>query len=228
MNATLAFRLSVAAAVIMLAVSAFMKVTAEPCNPLPMSPMVAFELVRSVADLQRIFGMPGDACRVDLVAQLNHANVIDTFAYIPAYTAFFVLVAYALGRADRWLGLGAIACAVVCAAADVVENMGMFALSRAPDVWSAWGMALVAATNVKWVGLAVVTTLCGAMVMRRGRFGWFTQVLCAAPLVTSLWALAQPDAAGQYLLPAMVVASVMLLAVAVMGAFVKPATEAQP
>jgi hypothetical protein len=225
MSATLAFRLAVASFVLMLIAAAFMSVTAAPCNPLPMSPMVAFELVRSVADLQRIFGMPGEVCRADLVAQLNHANLVDTFAYIPAYTAFFALVAYALGRRDRVLGRIAVVLAIGCAVADVFENIAMFQLGATPDEASPWIVGLMVSTNAKWVGLAGVTTLCGLMIARASRFGWSTMLMCAAPVASSLWALADPDAAGQYLLPAMVVASVTLLAVAAMGAFVRPAMQ---
>jgi hypothetical protein len=228
MSETLAFRLAVIAAVVMLAISTLMAVTEPSCHPLPMSTLTAFELVRSVGDLQRIFGMPGDACRVDLVAQLDHANVIDTFAYIPAYTAFYALVAYALGRREAMFGLVAVVSALACAVCDVAENMAMFQLSAAPDQASVWLTVLIVATNAKWVGLAVVTTLCGVMLARRSRFGWSTMLMCAAPLATSLWAVADPDAAGQYLIPGMVVASVTLLAVSVMGAFVRPVTEQAP
>ena len=133
MSGKIAFRLAVIAAVAMLAIAAFMGVTAPPCHPLPMSTLTAFELVRSVADLQRIFGMPGDACRADLVNQLDHANTIDMFAYIPAYTAFYALTAHALGRRDRTLGWIAVALAIGCAVADVFENLAMFHFSAAPD-----------------------------------------------------------------------------------------------
>lgn len=219
MGATWAFRLAVAAALIMLGVAALMAVTAPPCNPLPMSTLTAFELVRSIADLQRIFGMPGDACRAALVPQLDHANLIDTVAYIPAYTAFFGLTAYALGRRDRTLGWIAVILALGNAVADVFENLGMFALSAAPDETSPWLMGLIVSTNAKWIGLAVVTTLCGVMLARRGGFGMAALIACAAPLVSSIWALIAPDAAGQYLIPGMTIASVLLLGVAAVGSF---------
>ena len=57
------------------------------------------------------------------------------------------------------------------------------------------------------------------MLARRGGFGWLALLACAAPLVSSLWALVSPDAAGQYLIPGMTVASVMLLGVDVICAF---------
>ncbi len=219
MAAKWGFRLAVVAAVAMLAITIFMSVTAPSCNPLPMSTLTAFELVRSTADLQRIFGEAGAACRVDLVAQLDHANLIDSFAYIPAYTAFYGLSAYALARRDRMLGWITVTIALGCALADVFENLGMLQLSAAPDRPSPWLMALIVSTNAKWIGLALVTTLCGAMLARRGGFGWVALLACAAPLLTSLWALVSPDAAGQYLIPGMTIASVMLLAVGVICSF---------
>lgn len=226
MGARLAFGLGATAAIAMLAIATLMAVTAPPCNPLPMSTLTAFELVRSVADLQRIFGMPGDACRAALASQLDHANIIDTFGYIPAYTAFYGFVVYALGRRDRTLGWIAVAIALGCAVADVFENIAMFQLSTAPDAQSPWIMALMVSTNAKWVGLAVLTTMGGVMLARRGGLGWIALIACAAPLATSLWAVAAPDAAGQYLLPGMANASVMLLVVAVMGVFRKDAVGA--
>jgi hypothetical protein len=218
MSAKLAFRLAFVAAIMMLVVATFMSITAPPCNPLPMSTLTAFELVRSANDLTRIFGEAGDACRAALVPQLDHANVVDTFAYIPAYTAFFALAAWGLGdraRGPAWL---AVCLALACAIADVLENLAMFALSATPDANSPWMTVLIVFTNVKWVGLALVTTLCGVMLARRGGYGWIGLLLCAAPLVSSIWAVIDPDAAGQFLIPGMVVASVTLLAVCGIGA----------
>ena len=218
MGARWVFRLAVIAAIAMLAIATLMSVTAPPCNPLPMSTLTAFELARTDTDLQRIFGETGAACRVDLVLQLDRANLIDSVAYIPAYAAFYALVLYALGRRDRMLGWTGVIIVAVCALADWVENYSMFKLSAWPSESAALG-SLQFSTEIKWVGLAVATTIAGVMLARRGGFGWAALVPCAAPLVTSLWSLATPDAAGQYLIPGMTIASVMLLAVAVVGSF---------
>ena len=218
MGARWVFRLAVIAAIAMLAIATLMSVTAPPCNPLPMSTLTAFELARTDTDLQRIFGETGAACRVDLVLQLDRANLIDSVAYIPAYAAFYALVLYALGRRDRMLGWTGVIIVAVCALADWVENYSMFKLSAWPSESAALG-SLQFSTEIKWVGLAVATTIAGVMLARRGGFGWAALVPCAAPLVTSLWSLATPDAAGQYLIPGMTIASVMLLAVAIVGSF---------
>lgn len=228
MGARPAFRLAMLAAIAMLTIATFMSVAAPSCNPLPMSTLTAFELVRSPADLQRIFGEAGAQCRADLTVQLDHANLIDTLAYIPAYTAFYALTAYALGRRDRTLGWISVAIAIACAGADVVENLAMFQLSAAPDSPSAWLMGLVVSTNAKWIGLALVTTLCGLMLARRGGLGWVALLACSAPLASSIAALVAPDAAGQYLMPGMVIASLTLLGVAVVGAVRREAGERAP
>jgi len=212
------FRLAVIAAALMLAVIPFMAITAAPCNPLPMSTLTAFELVRTTAEVQRILGLAGETCRAALASQLDHANVVDTFAYIPAYTAFYSLTALALGVRNRGLGRLTAILAVACAIADVFENIGMFTLSATPDQPTPWLLGLMIATNIKWVGLAVVTTLCGVMIAQRGSAWMIALPICAIPLASSLWAVAAPDAAGQYLLPGMTIASVFLLLVAIWGA----------
>ena len=172
MTARTAFRLALLAAAVMLGVIPLFGVTAPSCAPLPMPPLTAFELARSVADLQRIFGMAGDACRAPLVAQLDHANFVDAVAYIPAYTAFYALTLLGMGRHDRAIGWTGAAIVLACAIADWTENTSLFQLSAAPDAPSVWLPVLIVATNFKWIGLAVATTLGGVMLWRRGGLGW--------------------------------------------------------
>ncbi|MBI1360455.1 MAG: hypothetical protein GC155_09275 [Alphaproteobacteria bacterium] len=223
MTARIAFRFALLAAAVMLAVTPLFGLTVPSCAPLPMPPLMAFELARSVADLQRIFGMAGDICRAPLVAQLNQANIVDTIVYIPAYTAFYALTLYALGRRDRAIGYAGVAVALACAIADWTENTSLFQLSAAPDTPSVWLSVLMVGANIKWVGLAVATTLGGVMVWRRGGLGWLAFFPCALPLGVSIWALVAPDAAGRWLAPGMVVASVVFLMIAGVGAFGKVA-----
>ena len=212
------FRLAVIAALVMLAVAPLMAIAALPCNPLPMSTLTAFELVRTTADVQRILGQAGETCRIALAPQLDHANFVDTFAYIPAYTAFYGLVAWGLRARDRGLGLLTLIVAAACAIADVFENIGMFTLSASPDAPTPWLQILIIATNAKWIGLGLVTTLCGLMIARRGGAWMVALPVCAVPLGTSLWAAIAPDAAGQYLLTGMTIATVFLLLAAIWGA----------
>jgi hypothetical protein len=224
MSERTAFRLALVAAVAMLAAGAFMGVR-EPCQPLPMSAMIAFELARSPADLNRIFDTGEEGCGTEIARQLEHANMLDTFAYVPAYAAFFVLVLYALGRRDKALGWTGIVLVLVCAIADLVENAAMFGITYGLGAADDPLAMLIVATNVKWIGLAIATTLAGAMLWRRGGLGWVGFLACAIPLPVSVWALIAPDAAGRYLIPGMAAASVMLLAVAVWGSIAKVAGQ---
>lgn len=218
MKARFDYVLALAFAALMVIAAAFMPVSAPPCNPLPMSPMIALELARSADDLHRIFGDSDAVCGVTLAAQLDHANIIDTFAYIPAYAGFFAFVAFALGRRHRLLGSIATVLVIVSAIADVCENIGMFNLSSLPENAQPWLTLLIVSTNIKWIDLAVTTTLCGLMVARRGGLWLAALPVCALPLAPSLWAAADPDAAGQYLLPGMIIASLCLLLIATWGA----------
>lgn len=206
------------AAAVMLAAVPFMAVTAQPCHPLPMSPVMALELLRTPADLERILGGHLDECRLALGPQLEKSTLVDTFLYIPAYTAFFVLFARAAGKQTRMIALAAMGLAVASALADVGENVAMLQLISPVNRPEDWLPLLIFSTNFKWIGLALMTTLCGWMVARRGGLWMIALPLCVVPIGTSLWALADPNAAGQYLLPGMTVASVCLLLVAIWGA----------
>jgi hypothetical protein len=159
---------------------------------------------------------------------MDHANLIDAIVYIPTYTAFYALVLFALGRRDRMIGWIGVSVALTCAVADWFENAGLFQLSAAPDTASVWLTVLIIATNVKWVGLGLATTIGGVMLVRRGGLGRLGFPPCAVPLGTSLWTLITPDAGGPWLAAGMVVASVMLLAVALWGSFAKEPGAVDP
>jgi hypothetical protein len=223
MSARWAFRLAAISAVAMPVIALFMKVTEKACTT-PMAPLTALQLVRSDRDIERIFGAPGQTCSGDpakLVAELHSANLVDMFAYIPAYMAFFVLLAYALGRRDKVIGWAAIALSIACATADAVENMVQFQMTDAPGEAPPSLMALIIAVHAKWIGLAIVTTLCGVMLARRGGIGWIALATGVAPLATSLWAMAAPEVAGPFLLAGMFVPTTVLAGVALWKSFAR-------
>jgi hypothetical protein len=230
MSERLAFRLALVAAVIMFGAIPLMEITAPSCSPLPMPTLTAFELVRTPADLARIFGHDNAACGAPLAMQLAYANVIDTAVYIPAYTAFFALTLYGIGRRDRTIGWIGVGLALTCAVADWFENASLFSLGAAPDAPGGWLPTLIVATSIKWIGLAVVTTLGGVMLWRRGGqnlprwLGWAALIACAVPLITALLATANPDLGGQFLIAGMASATLPLLGVALIGALPRQVT----
>ncbi|HEV7690918.1 MAG TPA: hypothetical protein VGO52_08855 [Hyphomonadaceae bacterium] len=196
----------------------FMQVKAKPCDEtLTLSPMIAFELAQTRTDLEQIFGTPGVECKSEVAGQLHTANLFDTLGYIPGYTAFYLLMAFALGRRDQMLGGIAMALALGCGVADLIENTAMFQLSpvlKSPD----WLTVLRISTSIKWIGLGVVTTLGGVMLARRsGWWGWLGLAICIVPLAASLWVLGVSKEAGDYLVPAILLGTAPLAVAAIVG-----------
>lgn len=236
LSARVCYRISVFGALVVLALTVLARLgppPADTCNALApgYEPIAAFELARSVSDLQVIFGQPGDACRAGITATLDQANVFDAAIYIPAYTLFlaFVLLGLRAGTgagtlARRLAGVGA-GVAVASALGDYVENAALFQLSAAPDVASVWMPVLIGATNFKWVGLGLATALGGVVLWTRGGLARAAIGPCSLALVAGVAAIAAPGVAGPWLLESMTVAWLPLLAVAVAGALGKRAVS---
>ncbi|HKP63549.1 MAG TPA: hypothetical protein VJV78_42735 [Polyangiales bacterium] len=134
-------------------------------GPLPMgmrTPVLAFELARDEAEIERMFGPPS-ATRDDWLAQMRLATVID-YAFLLAYGAFFACAARALLRdAERRRPLHfAFGLACLAPLADMAENSFMLTILDTIDSSYAAALSgLAYATWIKWFALAVcVACLC--------------------------------------------------------------------
>lgn len=147
-------------------------------------PIIAFELARDGRDLAALFGPPG-ACRDRLVAAMDLANVIDLAAFLPGYALFLAAwFACRRGAAPRAARLG-VAIVVGAAAADVLENVCLLALTPGLDPASPWLARLPWITGVKWLGLGAAAVVAAVIFARGGRWGRAAAALCAlAPLAT--------------------------------------------
>ena len=130
--------------------------------------VVQFELARSQADLVRIFGPEGSACRASAVAAMDAVNRLDMALYIPSYTLFTVCAALwlAIGRKSLLPRLALLA-AVGALVGDYVETTALVRLSHmieapAPllpqleiGTWVKWGLL---AAHALLLGLAGLTT----------------------------------------------------------------------
>ena len=86
MHPRAAFRISLAAGLLVLAVTLF-SATQEPvrpCGNLPQNyaPIIAFELARNAADLEAIFGTQ-EPCRAGVIERMDAINLVDVLVYIP-------------------------------------------------------------------------------------------------------------------------------------------------
>ncbi len=55
--------------------------------------ILLFELARTQADLDAVFGPVGSECRPKVIAALDAVNTIDVWVFIPAYTSFAAFAA---------------------------------------------------------------------------------------------------------------------------------------
>lgn len=95
--------------------------------------VVQFEFARDMADLVRIFGPDGGACRAPALAAMDQANTLDVWAFIPAYTAFNLAAILFLTGGFRGLGLAAALAAVGALVADYVETLNLLTITRDLD-----------------------------------------------------------------------------------------------
>lgn len=93
--------------------------------------ILRFEFATTQADLVRIFGEAGGACRALNLTAMDAANTLDVFIYIPSYTAFAVLAAlFIAGRAQPRLRTAAIALAGLACVADYVETLTLLSITQ--------------------------------------------------------------------------------------------------
>jgi hypothetical protein len=172
------------------------------CGPLPANypPIIAFELARSVPDLQSIFGATGGECRDKIVARMDLTNRIDCFFFIPLYGAFVIL--YLLGARSRNQRLGniAVAIAAIACVGDYFENLCLFQLSSNPDVASGWLTGLAWMTGVKWVGLGIAGAIgCYLADIRSAVLSFIVRLAGALGFLGALAAMISPATVGPYL-----------------------------
>jgi len=168
--------------------------TLKARHPLPQgvkSPVLALELIRNPQLVDQIArpdppaqaGMPAPQPRRER-EQLARAIAIDTWAFIPAYTTFLVLVGWLVWKHGpsrvRPLGLVVIVATLGGAVFDLLENHEMLALltgpgdPRSPSV-------------IKWVLLSLAI-MCSTPVFRLGERHLLLQSIGYAGIAWALWA----------------------------------------
>ena len=202
MHPRAAFRISFAAGLLVLAVTLLSATQApvRPCGNLPQNyaPIIAFELARSAADLEAIFGTR-DPCRSEVVERMDAINLVDVLVYIPVYGAFMAF--FFLGMRARHASLGTLGfrIAVIAALGDFAENACLMNLTPQLDATSTWFTLLPWATGIKWLGLGAAAAIAAAIYVKSaGARLWnsLAALLCAAAFLSTLAAIAVPAKFG--------------------------------
>jgi hypothetical protein len=96
-----------------------------PCGPSGgAGAVIAFELVRSAEQVIALFG--SEPCTSRLIAAQREALWLDMLAFIPAYTAFLALGAFALRRSGLLLALIAMSLFLAAGTFDEIEGLMLF------------------------------------------------------------------------------------------------------
>jgi hypothetical protein len=202
MHPRAAFRISFAAGLLVLALTLF-SATQEPvrpCGNLPQNyaPIIAFELARSAADLEAIFGTR-DPCRAEVIERMDAINLVDVLVYIPVYGVFMAFFFLGMRGRDASLGTLGFRIAVGAALGDFAENACLMNLTPQLDPASTWLALLPWATGIKWLGLGAAAAIAAAIhVKSTGARVWnyFAALLCAAAFLSTVAAIAVPAMFG--------------------------------
>ncbi|MBI3678128.1 MAG: hypothetical protein HY243_16080 [Proteobacteria bacterium] len=196
----LAYRVSLLAAVLIVILSVYGQIHSDltPCGKLAANypTILAFEAARSGADLQAIFGDGSSACQKRLGIAPNALNTADNFLFIPAYAAFLIFFFLGARARDSKLAVVGLSISAGAALADYAENVCLFQLVASPDAPSAWLLYLPWATGAKWIGLAIAGVIGGAILAKRGGFGYPAALACALGFAIVALAIYDPHSYG--------------------------------
>ena len=201
MHPRAAFRISFAAGLLVLAVTLFSATQppVQPCGNLPQNyaPIIAFELARSPADLDAIFG--NEPCRTTVVERMDAINLVDVLVYIPVYGVFMAF--FFLGMRGRNASLGTLGfrIAVLAALGDYAENACLMNLTPQLDPASIWFTLLPWATGIKWLGVGVAGAIAAAIYVKSAGvrvWNYLAALLCAAAFLSTAAAIAAPAMFG--------------------------------
>ena len=172
-------RSAIAGALALIAAVLFARIPAlQTCGPaIGVSPIEAFEIVRSPADVAALFG--SEPCRSRLADAERTGLLLDSLWFVPCYVGFLCSAALATGaRAGRWIAVAV----VIAALCDEGENALLWVISRNLPGTQATIDALFILVRLKFALLALAVAAIAAALASARRL---------APVLASL-----PIAAG--------------------------------
>ena len=222
----LAFRVSLVAGLVILALTVMsaLQSPVRPCGELRegYAPIVAFELARDAADLNALFGRPGDPCRAEVIERMDAINWIDVLVFIPVYGVFVAFFFAGMrASAPRLARLG-VQITIIACLGDYAENTCPMQLTPALDARSIWLALLPWATGVKWLGLGVAAGIAALIFAKTRAQAWWhipVALACAVALLVTVATLAAPRAFGPILSPAIGLSWLAFLLTAAIRAF---------
>jgi hypothetical protein len=182
-------------ALLMLCAIAIVAVFPVAAGPLPRgfgSPILAFELAATSAEVETMFGEPGSAQRAELMRAMDRGNQLD-YLFLLLYASLLCAVALGFARhtGSRSL-LVSVVLAPLSAAADAVENLQLLAITRSlGGDYSTAIERLNVWTRIKWGCLAWALAWLAPTLFRGDRVERVVAVVCALTGLSALGAAYQ-------------------------------------
>ena len=177
------------------------------------APVIAEELVRSVADLHAIFGDGPSACRTSLSNQLNFITWADCLVFIPAYGVYLLFFFLGLAPRDERSAFIGFVLSAVAVVADCVENICLFQITASPDI-AGFSLAILPwATGLKWLALGLAGAVGGTILIQSGRENYPAAAACALGFLGTVLGILNPRLFGPYISNAVTLIWVVFLVV---------------
>ncbi len=164
------WRLCLAAGIIVVVVQAVMGTVpnTEPCGPTNGLPAIlAFELVRSPADVEVLFG--NEPCRSRMIKAMDQINSIDAFLFIPAFVSLLVLGALAVSPQGRLLAALAIVVTIVAGICDQLEDQILLNITASMPGEQSQIDYLFWLVRIKFAMLGIGPVFIGSLLLRMRR-----------------------------------------------------------
>lgn len=180
--------------------------------------IIAFELVRTPADVAALFGAP--PCTEPFTTAMRHATWVDALVFIPAYSAFLICALLALrgyGGSLASIGIAAVAAAALF---DQLEGFWLFMIMG--DLPGTQGQInwLIPAVRAKFVLLGIGAICIGVLLTRHRGMGYlFGAVVALGGVATT--ALIVDDAYGAITVQGSAIAWLALFVVAFLYAIIR-------
>lgn len=136
------------------------------------TPVIAFEFIRTPAEVFQLFASTSGTVQRDMVAAMDLGNRLD-FVYMVLYSAFLLVFSVRCAQlsSKKVYYLGAVI-AVVVLAADVMENIQLLGITASLDTgdFEQYLIRLHLFTWIKWGGIAAIFLVLFFWFARGGMF----------------------------------------------------------
>jgi hypothetical protein len=170
----------------------------EICGRAP--DMTAFELARSVAQIQAVFAETKPGCRDAMVKAMNQMNRVDLPLFMMVYAVFMVSAALfesAKSRQRRWLW--ALLAAGVALLGDLIETGVLLQITDDLADPGEYIAPLIVSTWIKWLALGTFAGLVAVLTLQQSPRRWIIGLVNLAAAVLTVLALLAPATFGTWM-----------------------------